>query len=206
MRRTTTTIIALAGLLVSGAASAAETTKETGKTGASEPTGAPTGDLGGGKTGDISDTRDRPTDTTFANKTWGVNASLEYHHVGLTPDYIDNGAARNGVYLGVGARWGNGNLPKGDEGLQRHVVLALRRHSEWDDLAAHPDRLSFSARICFERLPISRAASLFGAASITEKRARHMRRPPVCCAGGSTIPRSTMSRKASSLRSRTPRR
>jgi hypothetical protein len=105
MRRTTTTIIALAGLLVSGAASAAETTKETGKTGASGPTAAPAGDPGGGKTSDISDTRDRATDTTFANKTWGVNAGIEFHHVGLDGGYIDNGAARNGLYITAGARW-----------------------------------------------------------------------------------------------------
>jgi hypothetical protein len=104
MRRTTTTFIALAGLLVSGAASAAETPKEAGK-GATEA-GAPTGtDPGGGKTSDLTDTRDRPTDTTFANKTWGVSAGIEYHHVGLDGGYIDNGAARNGLYVSAGARW-----------------------------------------------------------------------------------------------------
>jgi hypothetical protein len=101
--RLISTTIAIAALLVSGAAVAAEG-KEAGKAGASgtQPGGE---SPGGGKQADLTETRDRPTDTTFSNKTWEVGAGFEYHHTGFNAESLDNGILRNVDYFSLFARW-----------------------------------------------------------------------------------------------------
>src|SRR5262249_48618090 len=101
--RLISTTIAIAALLTSGAAVAAEG-KEGGKQGASgtQPGGE---SPGGGKSVENLDSRDKAGDTTtFTNKTWEVNAGIEYHHL-FSTTYTNNAAAKNIDYYTVGAKW-----------------------------------------------------------------------------------------------------
>jgi hypothetical protein len=101
-------MIALAGLLLSGAASAAGSDKDP-KGVAPSTSGS---DPGGGKVDNppplnATDTRDKPVENVAAvsNKTWEISAGAEYHHL-LGAAYYDANAANNNIfYFTVGARW-----------------------------------------------------------------------------------------------------
>jgi hypothetical protein len=104
--------IAVALLLVTGAASAAAGDKNAGNSKPVDTSAPSAGDSTvGGKPEAPSDVigdsrRDKAADTTtFADKSWEVGASVEYHHTGLDGGSIDNGALRNLVVYGVSARW-----------------------------------------------------------------------------------------------------
>lgn len=96
--------IALAALLVSGAASASGGGEKEGGKAAGGPSGG-SESPGGGKQSDLSDTRDRASDTTFSNKVWEIGAGLEYHHTGLDGAALNNGVLRNVNYWSLYARW-----------------------------------------------------------------------------------------------------
>jgi hypothetical protein len=107
MRRIASITMALGALLITGAASAAGGSDKTPGKGAAGPSSSSSASEGpgGGKEQNLSDTRDRVTDTTFSAKVWEVGAGFEYHHSGLDGGYITNGAARNVNYYSLFGRW-----------------------------------------------------------------------------------------------------
>jgi len=94
---------ACSAVLVSGVAAAAGDTKDKGG-GATAPAAGGGDSPGGGKEVNLTETRDRATDTSITNKIWEIGAGVEYHHTGLDGEYINNEANRNVNYYSVYAR------------------------------------------------------------------------------------------------------
>ncbi len=101
--RITTITIALAALLVTGAAGAAGgNSKDAGK-GASGPPAAAEGPSGGNSSGP-ADSRDTIDKGGAPEKTWDVGAGVEYHHL-IAPGDVMGDVNRNVNYYSLTARW-----------------------------------------------------------------------------------------------------
>jgi len=142
-----TTTIAIAALLLTRAAGAAEPAKDTGK---GAPSGAssspPDTNPGGGKTADdISETHDaRGADTSSSAKAWEVGAGFEYHRMLISQD-VSNGANINVNYYSLYARWDptpNDRLRLSGGVYERFLVDAGESGARLDDLS-----LSYTRRI-----------------------------------------------------------
>jgi hypothetical protein len=102
--RFTSNAIALAVLLVSGAAGAdGGNAKDPGK-GASGPVGPVSEGPSGGSSYGPSDTSDRPDIPSSKDKSWEVGAGLEYHHLIASGD-LNGDVNRNVDYWSLFGRW-----------------------------------------------------------------------------------------------------
>jgi hypothetical protein len=159
--------IAVAVLLATGAASAAAGDKSAGNSKPGEGPAAPAGESpGGGKTDSGSDLvgdsrRDKATDTTtFADKSWEIGASAEYHHTGLDGGSIDNGQLRNLMVYGLTARWDASPYDRLSVGWGIYETFLIDN----GDSAARADDITFRYT---RRIPLPAQTTLRLSASFT---------------------------------------
>ncbi len=140
-----TTTIAIAALLLTSAAGAAESDKDLGK-GATPPAAPPDSPSGGKDVGaDITETHDlRALDTKTATKAWEIGAGFEYHRMIYSSDVAD-GSSINVNYFSLYARYdltANDRLTIRGGAYEKFLVDSGDSAGRLDDLS-----LSYTRRI-----------------------------------------------------------